>query len=208
MHFSLNSIYLWGPGKYKRIIRLLLIVGLVICAVLAGVWYHDWPVHHFGTVEKGILYRSGQPTEQGWNDLRKWYGIKTVVDLRQDLPNEPWSILERDFSRRHGIKLVKIKIYPGPIEPEKLKQFIDIVSEPQNHPVLIHCEHGSSRTGIMVAAYRVMINGWSYERALKESHKYKKPMNAPYATYLQELANRRMRGEIILDGPNSADSVE
>ena len=79
-------LYFQGPGNYRRIIQLLLIGALVTFAVLAGIWYHDWPVHHFGTVEKGILYRSGQPDEQGWNDLRKWYGIKTVVDLRQDLP--------------------------------------------------------------------------------------------------------------------------
>ena len=98
---------------------------------------------------------------------------------------------------------MKIQIDPGPIEPEKLKQFIEVVSDPQNQPVLVHCEHGSSRTGIMVAAYRVLANDWSFEEALKESHQYKKPMNPPYVAYLRELANRRRSGEIIFDGQKS-----
>ncbi len=34
-------------------------------------------------------------------------------------------------------------------------------------PVLVHCLHGSDRTGGVVAAYR-MIDGWTKEKALEE----------------------------------------
>lgn len=35
-------------------------------------------------------------------------------------------------------------------------------------PVLIHCKHGSDRTGAAVAACRVVFDGWSVEEAVSE----------------------------------------
>ena len=35
-------------------------------------------------------------------------------------------------------------------------------------PVLVHCWHGSDRTGVFVAAYRVVFEGWTREAALDE----------------------------------------
>ncbi len=37
-----------------------------------------------------------------------------------------------------------------------------------NGPVLMHCKHGSDRTGLMAAMYRVVVQGWSKEEALNE----------------------------------------
>ena len=37
-----------------------------------------------------------------------------------------------------------------------------------NRPVLVHCMHGSDRTGTVVAAYRIAIQNWSREDAIKE----------------------------------------
>jgi protein tyrosine/serine phosphatase len=42
------------------------------------------------------------------------------------------------------------------------------VSNPKRTPVLVHCLHGSDRTGTMCALYRIAIQGWSKEDALKE----------------------------------------
>lgn len=41
-----------------------------------------------------------------------------------------------------------------------------IASAPK--PVLVHCWHGSDRTGIVVAAYRIVFQKWSMEDAEKE----------------------------------------
>jgi protein tyrosine/serine phosphatase len=37
-----------------------------------------------------------------------------------------------------------------------------------NGPVLMHCKHGSDRTGLIAAMYRVVVQGWSKEEALNE----------------------------------------
>ena len=43
-----------------------------------------------------------------------------------------------------------------------------IVSNEQDGPFLVHCQHGADRTGLLIASYRIVIQGWSKEAALEE----------------------------------------
>ena len=53
-------------------------------------------------------------------------------------------------------------------ETEDVVRFLRIVSDPERAPVLVHCQHGADRTGAMSALYRIMVQGWSQEEALRE----------------------------------------
>ncbi len=44
------------------------------------------------------------------------------------------------------------------------------VSDMQKGPILVHCLHGNDRTGIVIAAYRILINGWTVEKAKNEMY--------------------------------------
>lgn len=48
------------------------------------------------------------------------------------------------------------------------ERFLAIVERPENRPVLLHCEQGFHRTGILAAAYRIRCCGWPIDRALEE----------------------------------------
>jgi protein tyrosine/serine phosphatase len=43
-----------------------------------------------------------------------------------------------------------------------------IVTNPKRTPVLVHCQHGADRTGTMCALYRVAVQNWKKEEALRE----------------------------------------
>lgn len=43
---------------------------------------------------------------------------------------------------------------------------------PSNGKVLVHCAHGSDRTGCMIGIWRVTQEGWNYDEAYKEMRKY------------------------------------
>jgi protein-tyrosine phosphatase len=45
---------------------------------------------------------------------------------------------------------------------------LHIVSNPKRTPILVHCQHGSDRTGMMCAMYRIVLQGWTEEAAIKE----------------------------------------
>jgi protein tyrosine/serine phosphatase len=136
-----------------------------------------------------VLYRSAQPDEAGWKRLRDHYGIRTVIDLREDAPDAPWAVLEREFCAANGIRTIKLPVGDDLLTDPELQTIVETISDPQNQPVLVHCELGRSRTGIAIAAYRVAAQGWSFEAALAESQIFKKDMEPGYVDYLKQLAD-------------------
>ena len=68
-------------GKVALATGVLLVVGGA--AVGVGHWWHNYPVHRFGVVREGVLYRSAQPSGSEWGLLREKYGIRTVVGKRR-----------------------------------------------------------------------------------------------------------------------------
>ena len=53
-------------------------------------------------------------------------------------------------------------------EDHEVVRFLQIITNPKSQPVLVHCEHGSDRTGAMCAIYRIAAEGWTEKEAIKE----------------------------------------
>lgn len=106
------------------------------------------------------LYRSAQPTEEGMKNLKKM-GIKTIVNLRSFHS-------DRDEIGETGLQYEHIFMKAWHPERKEIIKFLKIVSNPENTPVLVHCQHGADRTGTMCAVYRMVFENWSKEDALKE----------------------------------------
>jgi len=178
-------------------VAFLAVVFSALSALLGlGVWAwrsQYWPAHHFSTVRQGVLIRGGQPTAAGWRAIHQQYHLKTVIDLRQDRPDADWALVERDFCRANGIQHVKMPIGAAPT-PAQLEQFIRIVTDPQNQPVFVHCEAGSRRTGVMVAAYRILVDGWSVDRAISEYRRFRRDIYPAQEQFLRSLAQRKSSG--------------
>ena len=51
--------------------------------------------------------------------------------------------------------------------------FLQLVNDPANQPVYVHCAGGRHRTGVMTAVYRMTSDGWTADRAFKEMKDYK-----------------------------------
>lgn len=106
------------------------------------------------------LYRSAQPTAQGMRNLKS-LGIVTVVNLRS---------FHSDRHQLKGLGLAYEHIYMKAWHPERKEviRFLQIVTDPRRTPVLIHCQQGADRTGTMTAIYRIAVQGWSKEDAIRE----------------------------------------
>lgn len=105
------------------------------------------------------LFRSEQPTKAGMKGLETM-GVKTVLNLRN---------IRDDKSEAKGVnmKLIHHRINTWTIT---YKEVVEAVKSIKNapKPVLVHCKHGSDRTGCVVAVYRMAFMGWSKEDAIKE----------------------------------------
>jgi Tyrosine phosphatase family len=60
---------------------------------------------------------------------------------------------------------------PFPQDQEFVK-FLTLVQENSDKKIFAHCRLGDDRTGMMVAAYRMGLQGWSAEEAMKEMHEF------------------------------------
>ena len=106
------------------------------------------------------LYRSAQPTAIGMQNLKK-LGIKTVINLRSFHS-------DRDELGDSGLNYEHITMKAWHPEFKEAVRFLEIATDPDNQPALVHCQHGADRTGTLCAIYRITVEGWSKENAIKE----------------------------------------
>jgi len=108
------------------------------------------------------VFRSEQPNTEMVSAL-KAHDIDVVINLRshdQDSQN----------LNAQNFKLVHIPIHTWAIDREDLLAVMRQIqlAKAQQQKVLIHCYHGSDRTGASIAMYRIVFEHWSIEDALQE----------------------------------------
>jgi protein tyrosine phosphatase (PTP) superfamily phosphohydrolase (DUF442 family) len=108
----------------------------------------------------GELYRGDQPSPQGMQNLKN-LGLKTIINLRSFHS-------DRDEIGDTGLAYEHITMKTWHPEEKEAVRFLKIVTDPQRAPVLVHCQHGSDRTGTMIAVYRLAVQGWSKAEAIRE----------------------------------------
>jgi protein tyrosine/serine phosphatase len=125
-------------------------------------------IDNFGMINTNY-YRGAQPKGHDYADLAA-LGVKSVIDLTDDdgVASEPSMV------KNAGMKSFKIPM-SGHVPPTQaqLSQFMKIVNDPQNQPVYVHCVGGKHRTGVMTAAYRMINEGWTGQRAFAEMKNFK-----------------------------------
>jgi protein tyrosine/serine phosphatase len=123
-------------------------------------------IDNFGQINDHI-YRGGQPKGDNFRQLAG-LGVKTIIDLRGDsVPGE------RASAEAAGLRYINLpladKQYP---QAGAAQRFLDLVNDPANGVVYVHCAGGRHRTGAMVAVYRMSVDGWDIERAYQEMKDY------------------------------------
>lgn len=106
------------------------------------------------------LYRCAQPSAEGFVSAEK-LGIKTVINLRA-FHNDKSHVVSTNLT------LARIPFKTWRAQTDDMVRFLKIVSNTNNGPFLVHCQHGADRTGTMIAVYRMAVEGWSADAAIKE----------------------------------------
>ena len=110
------------------------------------------------------LWRGRQPTAEGFRSLEA-AGVKTVINVRHD---------HDDSNLLTGTKLKYIWIPTRPWNPkvDDLVPFFKVIQDQKNWPVFVHCWKGDDRAGFYVAAYRIVVDGWSRDDAIRELFRF------------------------------------
>lgn len=128
------------------------------------------------------IVRGGQPDEEGLR-LLKQAGVNTIVNLRHHVGRSGPAAggffkrrgdddeidEEQELCEKLGLRFVNISM-DGVSKPPAadIERFVSFFSEDGHCPLFVHCLYGKERTSLMVAAYRIAIEGWAADQAYQE----------------------------------------
>ena len=136
-HLSLNHDYRSGSRLITLLAGLLFSFSLIAAEKLP---------ENFHRVSNE-LYRSAQPSAEGMRALEK-AGIRTVLNLRQ------WHS-DNQEAKDTALILYRVSINTAAFQEEEIVEALQILHRAVK-PALVHCWHGSDRTGLIVSLYRMV----------------------------------------------------
>jgi protein tyrosine phosphatase len=147
-------------------------------------------------VRKGVLWRGAKPDSLAATELVN-LGVRTVVNL--ELAHDDRNAF-RDarprVSQPYELEYFRIRewepnvvLIPGLLDSH-VAEFLAITRS-QPKPVYVHCRSGQNRTGVMVAAYRVLEENVPIEQAVSEMAAYQGIWFTEDAVYIRQLVGDR-----------------
>ncbi len=105
------------------------------------------------------VYRSEQPDRKGFEEIRA-QGIRTIINLRGDHSDD-------QLVQGLDLTVIAVPMTAGGFSEEDIVKALKAIRDAPK-PVLVHCKHGADRTGVVMAMYRVVFQGWPKEEAIRE----------------------------------------
>lgn len=139
----------------------------------------------------GEIYRSSFPRVENFQFLQTRLKLKSILVLiPEDYPPE-----NKEFLDQSGIKLFQVGM-SGNKEPfvnipsDLLTKALEIVLNPENQPILIHCNRGKHRTGCLIGCIRKLQN-WSLTMIFDEYRRFAFPKARALDQQFIEMYNDR-----------------
>lgn len=140
--------------------RSLLGLGVIsLVLVVSGYAYRQHKRYqHFEIHDPGMVYRSAWLEGEVFAELIDKHQIRSVVNLCN--PEEMGSARTLD-QRKHvlgaGAQLYELP-FPQGVEADapEVQKYVDILTNPGNYPMLVHCQHGVTRTAKVLAMYDIL----------------------------------------------------
>jgi uncharacterized protein (TIGR01244 family) len=127
---------------------------------------HREDKQRFHAVQRGVLYRSSQPELKDLAGLKRRH-ITQVINLRGESEDQAMFADERSALAAAGVKMVHMPLSGAVPDDAQVEQFLRAINDCKG-ATLVHCAQGRGRTGIMVAAYRVIAEAWPAQKAFDE----------------------------------------
>ena len=118
-------------------------------------------------------------------------GIHTIISCRTNPQPQ-----KRELCEKLGMKWIQITtgVFKVPTD-EQFDQFRAIVNDPKNQPCYTSCEIDMDRTGVYIAAYRMVDQHWTVEQMDNEFHAHHQkrwwPIFRKYQAHVIAYAQKR-----------------
>jgi len=146
------------------------LIAIMLMPLLGGAIYAFKAARecNFHQVTAGEAYRSAQMSGAELRRHIDLYNIKSILNLRGKEQEESWYKEELKVSAEKAVKHydMPLSAYSEPTAADVRTLVGLIKSAPR--PVLIHCQFGADRTGLVSAMWKVIVNNESKGEAGKQ----------------------------------------
>jgi protein tyrosine/serine phosphatase len=108
---------------------------------------------NFHPVIAGELYRSAQPSPERIAAYQRQFGIKTIINLRGGKHGKAWYDDEVATAARLGIAHIDYRMSSSRELTQRKATDLLAILKTADKPILIHCQGGADRSGLVAALY-------------------------------------------------------
>ncbi len=170
--------------KRHKLVSLVFV--LIIIGIIAVKHFH---IEGFRAVKEGVLYVSSQPKGMDYARLMYKFRIKTIVNVCLESESKFYEE-ELVKTKMLGIRYVPIPIEQSRTFPNELeqKQFLKIMSEKQNRPVLLHGHNIDVRAAMLAAVWLRCAEGYDSSKAAKAAEALiNRPLHDSEIKFIEQL---------------------
>jgi len=160
--FTRRRIWLWG-------------LTLVIAAGAGGLAYrHHKRYKHLAAHDPNMVYRSAWLDGDVFREVIEEQQIRTVLNLCNADELCELRADQRRAVSGSGAKLIEMQMPAATLDPAdpEIKKFVAVLSNPENYPLLVHCQHGVTRTAKVLVMYDILFRGMTAEQSIAAMPKF------------------------------------
>jgi protein tyrosine/serine phosphatase len=165
--------------KKKSPLRTIITIAIIAAGIVMLV--RHFKIADFNIIKPGVLYTSGQPRGMDYTRLLYKYHISTIINLRSPAEHreQNWFNEEITWVRTNGVKYIEMPLDRNIDSPSHFpdanmqEQFLVIMADKENLPVLVHDGRGEDRVAILAAVWLAKNQNCPIEQVLAETEKIK-----------------------------------
>jgi protein tyrosine/serine phosphatase len=181
-------------NKKKQSLAALYIILVAIAAIILLV--RHFHIRNFHIIEPDVLYTSAQPRGMDYTRLLYRYHIATIINLRSQAEHRErnWYNEEITWVHSNGVKYFEMQLERDLNSPSHFpdanaqEQFLAIMADKENLPVLIHDSSGKSRTAMLTSVWLRKVRRCSIEDTIRFVEKIKgQPVTTTERKFIEGL---------------------
>lgn len=158
-----------GTWMFRKHRKWIITTVVVATAVVAAVMYRDHKRYkHLAVHQDGMMYRSAWLEPDVFSEVIEKHQIRAVVNLCNpgEMGEERWEG-EREAVTNAGARLIELPM-PLTIDASDplVAKHIAVLNDPNNYPMLVHCQHGVTRTAKFLTIYDILYRGQTASESL------------------------------------------
>ncbi|MGB9711780.1 MAG: dual specificity protein phosphatase family protein [Dissulfurimicrobium sp.] len=113
---------------------------------------------NFHVITPGEAYRSAQMDRDELEYYIKKYGIRSILNLRGENTGKMWYVEELEVSREQHVAHYDISLATSrELKDDDVRKLVKIFKNAPR-PILIHCQSGADRSGLVAAMWKVIVD--------------------------------------------------